>query len=237
MQELVTEIIDDIDYIEAKLKKQLKLLNEVKQEVKLAGSEEDLYKERLEYLYKQTMSTLQYIYNRIPNFAYYCKPDVKLLENPIIADEAKQLVNIKVTADGIAIKIPMLPPKNKRPQYIFSNELRICLEELFLAGNLPSYNKCIIVFTQVYSSSYSSRHYVDNDNIDIKKTIDVITDYITGSDNALSTKIFVQSVVDDDLDMGTYITVFDGENSSNYDVFLRDFLYPKSQKNIWAQKK
>lgn len=209
---------DRIEYVDKLIKRQkrlLKTLSELKNDFEYLMSRkeaiEDSYVcEMLENVYNQAMMNISAIYGCLPNIAYYASSVQRCYNNPVEKAMSDRLVSVLVNGNDVYIKIPLLRKKYARVDGVFSNEMRTALENCDI---LPRYKRSVIRIVNVYNTGFKDQYIPDNDNIDIKKAVDIIADYITGSDKALNTTLILQSIYTDEIEQSTYIHVSEHKDS------------------------
>jgi hypothetical protein len=119
-------------------------------------------------------------------------------------------VSASIVEGVLIIKIPHLPRRLSRSAFLCEAELYAALNGCETVPELP---QKLLRFISIYSSDTAAHVIVDHDNQDIKRVIDIITDYTLGGDSATNCSLRQDTFLLDDLPAGTYILVLPLTNS------------------------
>ena len=155
--------------------------------------------------YTTTLINLNALYNRLNQLTVspYRAENKECIGIPL----GGECVKINSNNGSLYFKLPRLPKKAFRRFYFFEDELRYKLDRMWDTLLTFSFKKKVIRIVNVFNSKYNKYLIPDNDNYDFKRIIDIITDYLGGGDGGLTTSYFLESVVSDEVEEGSYIII------------------------------
>jgi hypothetical protein len=122
--------------------------------------------------------------------------------------------------------------KNKQGGMLFEKEFRAMITDFF--KKLPeciSFREKMIYIVNVYSNNTNPLFVPDNDNLDFKRAVDIITDFIGGGDSAFVCSYMITSICSDSIQEGAYIIVQDSEKLINNKQEIISLLQSDFQSN------
>ena len=98
--------------------------------------------------------------------------------------------------------------KNKQGGMVFEKEFREALTDFFeKLSECISFKEKMIYIVNVYPNNTNPLFVPDNDNLDFKRAVDIITDFIGGGDSAFVCSYMITSICSDSIQEGAYIIV------------------------------
>ena len=126
--------------------------------------------------------------------------------------EANSLVNgdwvsAKSEGEALYVRLPRVPVKYYRKSTLFQEELRLILNDLSAKQLMPIIPNKVVRILNVFKTKTHPMLVPDHDNYDLKRLLDVITDYCGGGDSGLTCSLFYETIMDNSLPEGTYFIV------------------------------
>ncbi len=143
----------------------------------------------------------QQLYNDYSNI-FYAVYDAHL-KNTVTVECDSSFISAFATDDMLAVKLPHLPVKARIRSSVFQDLLR---DKLSLV-NVPLIRDKLIHIVHIYPTAMSELRVPDNDNYDIKRLIDVISDYTGYGDSGVHCSLFMTTLLTDDVPDGSYVIV------------------------------
>lgn len=107
----------------------------------------------------------------------------------------------------ISIKLPILPRKNLDDGMVV-DDLDLAFREKAIAGfEIPEMPQKTIVVTHVYNTNTPTRFIRDNDNYNLKGTVNTIVRWTNSTDHGTNCWLEMKTIITDEQEEGTYIDV------------------------------
>lgn len=103
----------------------------------------------------------------------------------------------------LLIKTPHLPKRSSKSSLAWEADLQQALAQI----DVPIMVQKRIWFLSIYPTNTPPHTIPDHDNQDIKRVIDLITDFTLGGDSAITCALRQDSLLADDLPSGCYVFV------------------------------
>lgn len=113
-----------------------------------------------------------------------------------------------VRDDELYFRVPILPHKTSKEDLIIDIMHYVFQSILSDRGSIPAFLYHTIDFVHVYPTALGrSKSIVDHDNYNVRGVINIIVLYIQSSDSGLNSWHSHKTILSDQMQMGTYITI------------------------------
>lgn len=165
--------------------------------------------------YEKMISKCFRLYNEVNKYvSNHSFSDIRKIQRQSFHNN--EIFAFRYINDRLYVQLPRFVKrlKSKQGGMIFENEFRAKIADFFQSlSEQISFKEKMLYIINAYPSNVNPLLVPDNDNLDFKRAIDIITDFVGGGDSAFNCSYMITSVCSDAIPEGAYIILQNGKAS------------------------